>query len=284
MKLYFTNLKENYRFTLFLAILLHVVLLSVLFLNLRNAKPLFLNAAAPAAIIHATALDSVVLPNAMPNAMPIQKTNIKTISKAEQKLTTTPLLIEKSPVALPIKEKKIVKKPVINTTQEPTKPRLKTATTPKKKQITPLTQPKLIEKEKNTHPHVSRKSLQIVQKNVQQLLQQEVSTSLQKNQLAARNAAAITKYRHLILQSIASQWIIPPDVDKHLETKLLVSLSPGGMVLKVIITKGSGNSVLDRSVQSAVYKASPLPVPKESGLFNNFRQINLTVRPEGFIT
>ena len=284
MKPYSVNRKEDYRFTLLLAILFHIVLFSALFLTLRCSKPLLLSASAPLAIIHATAMDNIPLskPVSIPVPAPAAEEKIKAPAKAEP-VPIKPTLIEKSPLTLAVKEKKLVKKQV-SPTPVLVKPRLKTTATPQKKTVTPLMLPKLVKKEKKANPPLSLKSLQIAQKNVQQLLQQEVSSTLQKNQMATRNAAATTKYRHLILQSIAQQWIIPPDVDKHLETRLAVRLAPGGMVLEVVIIKGSGNAVLDRSAQTAVYKASPLPVPKESGLFSSFRQINLTVRPEGLIS
>ncbi|BBB15287.1 TolA colicin import membrane protein [Candidatus Rickettsiella viridis] len=278
MKSYSVNCKEDYRFTLLLATLFHIVLFSALFLTLRCPKPLLLSAAVPLAIIHATAMETIPLSPPVPAAEEKIKIPVKTAP-----VLIKPALIEKSPLTLAVKEKKIVKKQV-NPTPAQLKPRLKTTITTPEKTATPLTQHKLVKKEKNANHPLSLKSLQIAQKNVQQLLQQEVSSTLQKNQMATRNAAATTKYRHLILQSIAQQWIIPPDVDKHLETRLVVQLAPGGMVLEVVIIKGSGNAVLDRSVQTAIYKASPLPVPKESGLFNSFRQINLTVRPEGLIS
>lgn len=280
MKPYSINRKEDYRFTLLLATLFHIVLFSALFLTLRCSKPLLLSASAPLAIIHATAMDHIPLSTPVP-ALVAEET-IKSPAKLKHAFIK-PTLIEKSPLTLAVKEKKLVKKPV-HPTPTLVKPHLKTPITSQKKTATPLTQHKLVKKEKSANHPLSLKSLQIAQKNVQELLQQEVSSTLQKNQMATRRAAATTKYRHLILQSIAQQWIIPPDVDKHLETRLAVRLAPGGMVLEVVIIKGSGNAVLDRSVQTAVYKASPLPVPKESGLFNSFRQINLTVRPEGLIS
>jgi colicin import membrane protein len=273
MKAYFVSGKEDYRLTLLLATLFHLVLFSALFLTLRYSKPLFLSAAAPSAIIHATAMASIPLPK----SVSVAKEPIKIPVEIDDRFVK-PILMEKSPVALPMKEKKRVRKQ-INTT-----PRLKTAVISQKKQTVKRVRTKLEEKAKNVNPSLSVKSMQIAQKNVQQLLQREVNIAMKNNQMAMRNVATTMKYRHLILQSIAQQWIIPPDLDKHLETRLAVRLAPGGMVLDVIIIKGSGNTVLDRSAQTAVYKASPLPVPRENGLFNSFRQINLTVRPEGFIS
>lgn len=273
MKPYLVIRKEDYRFTLLLATLFHILLFSALLLTLRHTPKRFLNAAAPPPIIHAVAVPRSQLPVRASDSQ--EEVKIRPPPKTEQAVMK-PELIEKSPVALAIKEKKLTKTGIHTTPVRANK----------KAHSQPLAQHKPIKpvaKEKNTSPPLSVKSLQLVQKNVQQLLQQELNTSVQKHQIAARNAATTEKYRHLILQAIAQQWIVPPELNKHLETKLAVHLAPGGMVLEVVIVKSSGNPVLDRSAQTAVYKASPLPVPKK-GLFNTFRQINLSVRPEGVLT
>jgi colicin import membrane protein len=279
MKSYFIKYKEDYRFTLLLAVLCHILVFSALFLTLRHAKPLFLNASAPPPSIQAIAVDSSELPIRDPG----EKQLIKKPPSKTEKAIIKPEFIEKSPISLTRKENKLAKT-TVNTlpvvAKKPLKNPAPVKKTPSKQAVA---KPKAVVKEKNNRHPDSAKSLQLAQKNVQQLLQQEVSTLLQKQQIAARNAATTEKYRHLILQSIAQQWIMPPKLNKHLETRLAVRLAPGGMVLEVIIVKSSGNVVLDRSAQTAVYKASPLPVPK-NGLFNTFRQINLTVRPEGIIS
>lgn len=273
--------KENFHYSLIVAILLHVVLFFALFLTLRHSSKLLLQALPPLQVIHATAvsIDSVIKEptSVMDKVKPLPTAVAKALSK--------PMLLEKSPVLLPIKEKKVSK-------AEPTKiiplkiPN-KSLSLVKK----PIAKTKLLKtvsskakKTKDKPLRPSKESLKLVEKNVQQLLDQEMKSLAKQQIIAARNAATTDKYRHLILQAIAQQWIIPPEMNKHLETKLMVHLAPGGMVLEVIIVKSSGNPVLDRSAQTAVYKASPLPVPKNNGLFHTFRQINLTVRPEGVMT
>jgi colicin import membrane protein len=278
MKSSIIKFKEDYRFTLLLAVFGHILLFSTLFLALRHSKPLFLTTALPPPIIQATAVTS----SQLPTQTPAEKEKITPPPKA-QKTAIKPLFVEKSPISLAVKGKKVIKT-AVNTSSVLARSPLKKTMTVKKRQTAVSAKPKsVIAKEKNTQHPVSTKSLQLAQKNVQQLLQQEVTTLEKRQQIAARHAASTEKYRHLILQAIAQQWIIPPKLSKNLETKLRVQLAPGGMVIDVVIVKASGNPVLDRSAQSAVYKASPLPVPKD-GLFNHFRQINLTVRPEGFIT
>ncbi|MGB9087314.1 MAG: cell envelope integrity protein TolA [Candidatus Aquirickettsiella gammari] len=274
--------KENYRTSLLLATLFHVGLFLALFFSLRHTTKLLFLASRPLQVIHATAID--VNSFSQITTPPTEQEKIKPSPASAQ--VSKPVLITKSPVVLPVKANGFAKLlthkvyPIKTVPQKP--PLVKKIVSSKNK----VTQPakKLLKKEKIHPTKVSAKSLQIVQKNVKQLLEQEMTTLNKASINAARNAATTDKYRHLILQSIAQQWIIPPELNKHLETKLAVHLAPGGMVLEVLIVKSSGNPVLDRSAQTAVYKASPLPVPKNSGLFNNFRQINLTVRPEGVIT
>lgn len=96
---------------------------------------------------------------------------------------------------------------------------------------------------------------------------------------AASMAGEINKYKALILNAISRQWIFPDNVDPNLSSKFRIRLAPDGMVLEVSLLKSSGDSILDRSAQTAIYKASPLPVPHDPATFNQFRDINLTVRP-----
>lgn len=105
------------------------------------------------------------------------------------------------------------------------------------------------------------------------------NTNNNDNSTNQQNSAIIDKYKSLIIQAIAQEWIVPDDLDKNLVCKLLINVGPGGVVLRVQITQPSGNPLLDRSAQNAVLKASPLPVPKETSLLDNFRTIQLTVKP-----
>ncbi|MBU0456119.1 MAG: cell envelope integrity protein TolA [Gammaproteobacteria bacterium] len=103
---------------------------------------------------------------------------------------------------------------------------------------------------------------------------------------AARNQelmSEMAKYKALILNAIGQQWIMPKNTDKNLSTELSIRLAPGGTVLDVSLLRSSGNAVLDRSVITAVRKASPLPVPRDPTVFNQFRELHLVVRPEGLL-
>lgn len=124
--------------------------------------------------------------------------------------------------------------------------------------------------------------------------QADLEAALMKQQMrseqqALEHAQAIyaqgelDRYKAKIVQTISQYWLVPQDLSAGLSCQLLIRLGPGGVVLNVEVLKGSGNSVLDRSAVTAVYKASPLPVPKDSALFDKFRELRLTVRPESVL-
>ena len=113
----------------------------------------------------------------------------------------------------------------------------------------------------------------------------------QKRQAALQQAAAnaeksaqvageVDKYKALIIGAISRQWILPENVDSQLSSQFRIRLAPNGVVLEVSLARSSGDPVLDRSAQSAIYKASPLPVQNDPEAFNVFRDITLTVRPQ----
>jgi colicin import membrane protein len=57
---------------------------------------------------------------------------------------------------------------------------------------------------------------------------------------------------------------------------------PGGAVMQVRIVAGSGDPMFDSSVEAAVQKASPLPVPSASDpLFDRFRELEFVFNPQG---
>ncbi len=96
----------------------------------------------------------------------------------------------------------------------------------------------------------------------------------------ARIAGEVDKYKALIITAISRQWILPENANSSLSSQFRIRLAPNGIVLEVSLTRSSGDAILDRSAQSAIYKASPLPVPNDPDTFNLFRDISLTVRPE----
>lgn len=113
--------------------------------------------------------------------------------------------------------------------------------------------------------------------NKRQLEAEKVAREAEKN---ARIAGEVDKYKAMIINAISRKWILPDNIDDNVFSQFRIQLAPSGAVLEVRLTQSSGDPILDRSAQSAIYKASPLPVPSDPDAFDVFRDISLTVRPE----
>lgn len=117
------------------------------------------------------------------------------------------------------------------------------------------------------------------EKQRQEEIAQKQRAAEQKKR-AAYEQSEVSKYKGLIQSQITRNWIFPASYQKGMTCKVLVRLIPSGDVVSVQIIKSSGNSAFDRSVEMAVNKASPLPVPKSSsGLFDYFREVEFVFDP-----
>jgi len=100
--------------------------------------------------------------------------------------------------------------------------------------------------------------------------------------LDAERAAddALNVYTNKIRERIRRNWIRQPGMGRDLSCLVEVRLIPGGEVVPagVRVIRSSGNPAFDRSVVTAVYKASPLPVPSGQ-LFGQFRNLRLDFKP-----
>ena len=87
------------------------------------------------------------------------------------------------------------------------------------------------------------------------------------------------EYIAQIKDKIERNWLRPPGTAAELKCIVRVSQIPGGEVVQAEIMESSGNIAFDRSVEEAVLRSSPLPVPKDPSLFD--RHIVITFEPEG---
>jgi colicin import membrane protein len=70
-------------------------------------------------------------------------------------------------------------------------------------------------------------------------------------------------YESLVGGKIHQQWIYPETLDRDLETVIAIRILKDGSVTILGVEKSSGNRLFDRSVMSAIAKASPLPPPQQ---------------------
>jgi colicin import membrane protein len=118
---------------------------------------------------------------------------------------------------------------------------------------------------------------QLEQKQAQQQRQQEHQQLQQIS--AAYTKGVVDRYKGLIVQKLRGYWQVPADIDHNLHCLYRVELAPNGVVLSATLMKSSGNPALDRLAKATIMKASPLPVPKNTAVFDTMRELQLIMTP-----
>lgn len=111
----------------------------------------------------------------------------------------------------------------------------------------------------------------------------ELAERLEAERRQQQVASAINQYIPIIRQKVGRNWNRPANVQSGITAKLAVRLTASGDVVSAELIRSSGNPVFDRSVVNAVLKASPLPIPRERGINEEFRALNLNFNPEDLI-
>ncbi|MDH5649057.1 MAG: cell envelope integrity protein TolA [Gammaproteobacteria bacterium] len=117
------------------------------------------------------------------------------------------------------------------------------------------------------------------EQSLQEMLQQEEAEAQQAAK-AAQAASLVDQYKVAIRQKVSRNWVRPPAARSGLQCMVRVRLVPSGEVLEAKVVRSSGDTVFDRSVENAVYKAAPLPIPQDTELFDFFREIEFLFSPE----
>lgn len=257
----------TYRVGFIFAIALHILLVFFLFVKFTTTRPMALKSA-----------------NTFINATTVSEHELN--NRAVAKFPPNILQKPKEEVVKPVLPEQVTKpQPVISNT----KPQIK-------QQIKDALQKNLLMEQSREVAELKREK-QKYQKNIAKMEQQQKMQKLLQEQAkaeqkelvdeqAAANAESqgeVDKYAVMVKQAVSSQWIKPDGVDVNAFVWLSVTVAPGGVVLNIQVSSSSGNAALDRSAQVAVSKASPLPVPEDSVLFDRFREIKLKFNSQGVI-
>nr|VFJ91764.1 MAG: Cell division and transport-associated protein TolA [Candidatus Kentron sp. H]VFJ92975.1 MAG: Cell division and transport-associated protein TolA [Candidatus Kentron sp. H]VFJ99588.1 MAG: Cell division and transport-associated protein TolA [Candidatus Kentron sp. H] len=132
-------------------------------------------------------------------------------------------------------------------------------------------------KAKEAEAKKRKKAAERKRREAEQALQRKLAAEQAKRDRERQRL--LDQYRREYITGIKSaverNWIRPPGAAKGLQCKLKVTQTSGGEVMNVSITVSSGNAAFDRSAVAAVFKASPLPKPKDPEVFD--RNIVLTL-------
>lgn len=110
----------------------------------------------------------------------------------------------------------------------------------------------------------------------QRLFEQELAEEAER--LAAMNSGEMSRYILAIQTKIQQNWIRPASAMPGLECVVNVRQVPGGEVISATIERCNGDAAVQRSIEAAVYKASPLPEPDNPALFD--RNLRIIFKPE----
>ncbi|MFN4324478.1 MAG: energy transducer TonB [Azonexus sp.] len=103
------------------------------------------------------------------------------------------------------------------------------------------------------------------------------AAAAEAEQRASANKRGKADYANKIRGKIRGNIILPPSIQGNPEAVFKVEQLPTGEVLSVKLTRSSGNAVLDRAIETAILKSSPLPKPDDPSLFE--RTLEIKYRP-----
>ena len=89
---------------------------------------------------------------------------------------------------------------------------------------------------------------------------------------------ARAEYLSLITARINRAWIRPPSARAGVKCSVHITQVPGGVITHVNVTGCNGDESVRQSVETAAYRASPLPAPSDPALFDP--NIDVTFAPD----
>ena len=129
-----------------------------------------------------------------------------------------------------------------------------------------------------------RKALQLAQqrKLEQERAQREADLRSQmaseEHLNAVQSSPAKAEYLSLITARINRAWIRPPSARAGVKCSLHITQIPGGEITHVVVAGCNGDEAVRQSVETAAYRASPLPAPSDPALFDP--NIDVTFAPD----
>ncbi len=133
-----------------------------------------------------------------------------------------------------------------------------------------------IKEEKKRRAAEQKRKAEEEKKHQAELRRQEERANAERKRLSK---GIINRHVAMIAQKIERNWRQPLDAPTNLQCKIDIVLLPSGKVVSVKVVESSGNLSFDRSVETAVRRASPLPVPADSVIFKQFEVMRLRFEP-----
>jgi colicin import membrane protein len=272
------------------AVVIHLLLLLVMFFGVNwtdDAKPLPATPVVQATVVDQAALDKEV--------KKLKAAEDKKRKAEEKKLADLKKKREKEQLRIKELEKKRKQK---EAAEKKRKAEAKRKAAEKKKQEAAKQKRLAEEKKKKAAAEKKRKAEEAKKKaaaekkrKAEEAARKKAEAGKKKAEAAARQLELEAQYqaeqdlteKQLIMaaiqQKVDRNWLRPPGTPQNLSCEVRVRLGANGSVLLVSIIKSSGDVGFDRSVESAVSKADPLPMPTSPRLVSQFRDIRFVFKP-----
>jgi len=134
-----------------------------------------------------------------------------------------------------------------------------------------------IEAQRAREAEIDRQRLENERLRAEAQAAREAEIDAETNRLDAMSANAEAAYIFAIQQRINRTWVRPPTFTVGMKCVLNVRQLPGGEVVSVTLGSCDGDDAVKRSIEAAVYRASPLPAPADPSVFD--RNLRLIFEP-----
>ncbi len=137
----------------------------------------------------------------------------------------------------------------------------------KKEEAEEAERKKKLAEEKEREEQLAQQKLDEEQAERQRLLQESLAAeqAFLAEQISKERATTLTqKHLALIAQQIKNVRTLDPGIESWRKTLVNIKVSSSGAVTAVRTLESSGSPLYDRSVETAIFKASPLDIPPAS--------------------
>ena len=105
-----------------------------------------------------------------------------------------------------------------------------------------------------------------------------VAMAAEEELAAAAASGELSRYIALIQQKVERNWVPPPGAKSGINCEVAVSQLPNGDVVDARTVSCNGDAAVQRSIENAVRRSSPLPLPDNRALFE--RNLRFVFKPE----
>jgi colicin import membrane protein len=194
-----------------------------------------------------------------------------------EEVVAPPVIPRVEEVVPPPQEKTVEPDIVMPEKKKPVAPPVKEVET--RHAVTKAVEKKPVDKPSIADQQAAREQAMMAEQAAREQAEKAAREASNRAEQAAAKGRVVDEYQAKIRAKIRGKVVMPPDVANDARAEFLVTLVPGGEVLKAELKKSSGNTAYDNAVERAIWKSDPLPLPPDAQLFNRFRELDLVFKP-----